>query len=399
MKWWSDLWLNEGFATLVEHFGMAHISGEKLDIFEYFITDTLANALEKDSRASSHPLSFDISKAEDVGEAFDIISYDKGASILQMIRNIMGEKAFQKGCQIYLNRFKYSNAEHKDLWAALSEAVPANLTDASGDRFDVDDFAKPWTKQMGYPVIEVKRTSENKVELSQKRFKMDETALEKPKFRNAKYWYKWDVPLWYSVNGTEQQMSWLHDKTELDVDESTVFVANVDSKGFYRVQYSKNTLDMIRKQLLEDHTKITTKSRARIVDDTFVLAQAGRLPYQAALNLTVYLDKETEYIPWFMAFAGLDAIEVYFGDEPELDYIHDYIVQLVQEQFNKINFEKLNQTDNGEKFMDHMLQTQIINQMIKSRNQECLSKILNIYFNDFVYPCQNSNTPSSECSV
>lgn len=105
------------------------------------------------------------------------------------------------------------------------------------------------------------------------------------------------------------------------MDANTPLIVNSESKGFYRVQYSKLTLDSIAHLLLEDHNAIPIKSRARVLDDTFTLAQAGRLPYQAALNLTLYLTKETEYLPWHMALGGLEAIEYYYADEPEADYV------------------------------------------------------------------------------
>ena len=58
-------------------------------------------------------------------------------------------------CQIYLNRFKYHNAEHSDLWDALTEAVPTELVDSAGKPFSVKQFAKHWTEQTGYPVVKV----------------------------------------------------------------------------------------------------------------------------------------------------------------------------------------------------------------------------------------------------
>lgn len=64
--------------------------------------------------------------------------------------------------------------------------------------------------------------------------------------------------------------------------------------------------------------KISLKSRVRIIADTFTLAEAGRVPYDAALNLTRYLSKEKEYLPWEMALVGLDVIHNYFDNEPEV---------------------------------------------------------------------------------
>ncbi|KAH7711631.1 peptidase family M1 containing protein, partial [Aphelenchoides avenae] len=415
MKWWSDLWLNEGFATLMEYVGANAISDGKFrsvstgfvhkepDLVlqdEYFVFDALDGAFDRDSRATSHPLYFEISKAEDVSEAFDQITYDKGGSVLRMIRAIMGEENFKKGLNIYLNRYKYGNAEHQNLWTALSEAVPNDLKDWSGEKFDVNEFAKFWTKQMGYPVIEVKRVDDDTVELCQKRFKLDETAVEKTKFKNAKYWYKWDVPIWYTINGTKQDMIWLHENADLKINKSATLVVNSDSDGFYRVQYSPSTLEKINQQLMVDHEQFSIKSRARIIDDTFTLAEAGRVPYQAALNLTKYLSKEKEFLPWIMALDGLGVIQNYFDDEPEIDDYKEYITPLVADLFSRISFDKLNVSYlNDDRFFENLLDYAIIGKMCSLRDQQCIDKVLGIWYNDFVYPCQNSGQQSSQCST
>lgn len=401
MKWWSDLWLNEGFATLVEYFGTDAISDGAFRMQDHFLLESLDAAFDRDARATSHPLHFEIQKAEDVSEAFDSITYSKGASILRMIMAVMGEEYFKKGVNIYLNRYKYSNAEHKDLWNALTEAVPSNLVDWSGKRFDVGEFAGHWTEQMGYPVIVVKRIDSQRVEVTQERFKLDENALEKPKFRNAKYWYKWDVPLWYSLNGTEQKMIWLHESTSMDAPEDDVLILNHESRGFYRVQYSKMTLARIQEQLFSNHSAISLKTRARIIDDTFTLAEAGRLPYEAALNLTRYLEKEEEYIPWEMALTGFNTIQGYFLDEPETEHLREYIKNIIGKLFGreirKIMQKDLN--DDDSMFFENLLNQRIIQRMCTLRDHRCIDKILSIYRENFVKPCTKSpEAVSSQCS-
>ena len=66
---------------------------------------------------------------------------------------------------------------------------------------------------------------------------------------------------------------------------------------------------MIIKQLNEDHTKIHVINRAQIIDDALNLARVGLLKYELALEVTSYLNSETEYIPWAAALTGLRYIE------------------------------------------------------------------------------------------
>ncbi|VDK56830.1 unnamed protein product [Cylicostephanus goldi] len=100
MKWWDDLWLNEGFASYVEFLGADHVSDRHMKLPEYFILDPLTKGLERDSVSTSHPLSFTIEKANEISEAFDSISYDKGAAVLKMMAAITGQESFFKAVNV-----------------------------------------------------------------------------------------------------------------------------------------------------------------------------------------------------------------------------------------------------------------------------------------------------------
>ncbi|CAK5093200.1 unnamed protein product [Meloidogyne enterolobii] len=100
MRWWSDLWLIEGVATLMEYLGTDAINNGSFRMRDYFNIKDLSTAFDRDSRTTSHPLFFEIQKAEDVNEAFDPITYSKGASVLRMIRSVMGEEYFKSGVNV-----------------------------------------------------------------------------------------------------------------------------------------------------------------------------------------------------------------------------------------------------------------------------------------------------------
>ena len=79
--------------------------------------------------------------------------------------------------------------------------------------------------------------------------------------------------------------------------------------GYYRVNYDEKNWKLIIKQLNEDHTKIHVINRAQIIDDALNLARVGQLKYELALEVTSYLNSETEYIPWAAALTGLRYLE------------------------------------------------------------------------------------------
>ncbi len=105
MEWWTDLWLNEGFATWV-----GWLASDKLfpqwDIWTEFVVDDSQAGLRLDGLRSSHPIEVAVKNPKEIGQIFDSISYSKGASVISMLVAFLGEETFRKGLQSYLQEFK-----------------------------------------------------------------------------------------------------------------------------------------------------------------------------------------------------------------------------------------------------------------------------------------------------
>ncbi|VDN02876.1 unnamed protein product [Thelazia callipaeda] len=399
MKWWNDLWLNEGFATFMQYLGADAISKGHFRMTDYFLQDAVQLAYRRDGQATSHPLSFPIDKAEDVSEAFDSITYDKGSAIIYMIQHVMGSEVFKKGLNDYLESYKYNNADHDDLWSALNKVVPESLLSWEGERLDIRDFASKWTQQMGYPIVEVYRIDDNKIDLRQKRFKWDADALERKKFRNAKFWYKYDIPIWYSLNGQEMPMTWLHESQELDVSRNDLLILNSGSKGFYRVNYNLELWQKIIDKLHTDPKQIDVRSRAQIINDAFSLAEGNFISYEIPLNLTKYLSMEEEFLPWRMALIGFSTIVSNFNDEPETQHVRDYLNSLISPMYNRIDWKTLETSYLDETmFFENELQYEIIGQMYHLRAINCTERLYGLFQKMLMDECQDQHAMSSECS-
>lgn len=76
MKWWDDLWLNEGFASFAEFLGVNHIFPE-WNIMDQFVLTKTQNALRTDALSTSHPVSLGVSDPVEIESLFDTISYNK----------------------------------------------------------------------------------------------------------------------------------------------------------------------------------------------------------------------------------------------------------------------------------------------------------------------------------
>ena len=94
-SWWTDLWLNEGFATYVGYLGVAAVE-PSMKYMEQFIVSSLHDVFKLDSLQSSHPISIPVGHPDEIGEIFDKISYKKGASIIRMMDNFLTTDTFRQ---------------------------------------------------------------------------------------------------------------------------------------------------------------------------------------------------------------------------------------------------------------------------------------------------------------
>lgn len=345
MDWWSDLWLNEGFASYVEYIGMDKVHPE-WKIIDFQVISDVARALNLDSLISSHPIYIEVEKPSDIDEIFDAISYSKGGSILRMLDNFLGNETFVKGLNGYLNKFSYSNAKTADLWASLS-----NASKIHGDDVNVTDVMNSWIFQMGFPEVNIIDTGNGSFKFQQTRFLRDKNPdFSKEKF-NSSYGYKWYIPFKYTtlklndkaktvevVNSTIlKKMKYNNVSVQHNAD---IFIkGNAGQYGFFRVNYDTTGWTNIKKALKYNHRVFDVKDRAGILGDAFALANAGRIEYKIALDLFDYINLDTDYLPWKAASDAIGFIpSVLTSTRPAQKKLSKYILQKVTPLFEKYQF-------------------------------------------------------------
>lgn len=121
MEWWTDIWLNEGFASFIEYY-IGDIVCPELKLWDVFLTFDLKSAFDLDKLESSHPILIDIKKPDEIVQVFDAISYQKGAAIIRMMHAWIGAENFKNGIRSYLKSFSYSNSKTVDLWEHMERA-------------------------------------------------------------------------------------------------------------------------------------------------------------------------------------------------------------------------------------------------------------------------------------
>ncbi|KAJ9591527.1 hypothetical protein L9F63_001881 [Diploptera punctata] len=319
MKWWSDIWLNEGFATYVSTLGVQHVNPEwnALDI------DAVGNMLTVfafDSLNSSHPVFVPIDQPSKIQQIFDAISYKKGSFLLRMMSLFLGEDVFRRGLTMYLTKHKFSNAEQDDLWQCLTEV--AHESNVLPQDMTVKMVMDTWTVQTGYPIITIKRDYENgTAHLSQERYiggsGSEDKYIEGSGSEDNPCWI---IPLtyttqtekdfettlprsWFTCNSTSKEVS------GLPTDDHWV-IFNVKIAGLYRINYDDKNWELISNILNSDKfNTIANLNRVQLVEDSMNLAWEGILPYKTTIRLLTYLQHETEYLPLSAAFSNFKDLD------------------------------------------------------------------------------------------
>lgn len=342
MKWWNNLWLNEGFATYFSYFAVDEIE-PTFNIKEIAIMNDLHNAFEEDALASSHPLSpapDDIQTTDEILGMFSSISYSKGAMVLRMLVNHVGQSIFNKGIKMYLKAFENGNAEQDDLWKYIEKAENENRspskTACSSD--SIAKFMDSWTKQSGYPVVNI-NTTDGRV--FQKQFLFNNSAQS----QNS-----WIIDIQFSSSSSaSNSIECLYDnkpvKKEGFVAKNGEWIlANINCAGYYRVNYNPENWERLLTQLQINRHNIPLMNRGQLVDDAFNLARAKLVNVTLALNSTLFLKNETEFLPWESAVRNLEYFMLMFDRSEVYGPMQAYLQEQVKELYNSFSIYTNNAT-------------------------------------------------------
>ncbi|RKP04556.1 peptidase family M1-domain-containing protein [Thamnocephalis sphaerospora] len=287
MEWWSDLWLNEGFATWVGWLAVDHLFPEWA-VWSQFVVDEVHRGLDLDALRSSHPIEVEVSDAAEIPQIFDAISYSKGGSVIRMLSNYMGRDTFLAGIRRYLKRHAFANASTDDLWRALSEE--------SG--LDISEFMTLWTRRIGYPVLTITNSDENTFTVRQNRFlSSGDVAAEE----DAHLWW---VPLALATEAgkvaPESSKALVLTKREETFDKpqhEAFFKLNHRQTGVYRVLYQKEHLAKLAAAIRAGQMAEVT-DRISVLSDAAALASSGAGSTADVLALLESFENEQEYLVW-----------------------------------------------------------------------------------------------------
>uniref|UniRef100_A0A671L017 Aminopeptidase n=1 Tax=Sinocyclocheilus anshuiensis TaxID=1608454 RepID=A0A671L017_9TELE len=245
VKWWNDLWLNEGFASYVDW-----------------------NQL----------ILYDLQRAK--------VQNSTGAAVLKMLSEFLTEPVFAKGLSNYLKQFAFGSSVHLDLWLHLQK-VGVKLP------YSVHEIMNRWILQMGFPVVTIDTRTGN---VSQKHFLLEPEAVVD---RKSEFNYELFVPIKWMKKGQVQDQLWLLQKSAIHkpmkVSKNEWVLANLHVSGYFRVNYDLGNWERLLSQLESNH---------QVLHDNYEKEQASILNITLALRSTKYLLQE--YIPWEAALRNLN---------------------------------------------------------------------------------------------
>jgi aminopeptidase N len=153
-KDWSNIWLNEGFATYFDALFREHDMGA--DEMHVFLDQSADLYFKEDSENYRRPI---VQRSYFVpAELFDRTTYQKGALVLHMLRTELGDESFFRSLSLYCRKNMFRNVETSDLANAIEEATGRNL----------QWFFDQWVYRAGFPEFEIElkhERSEKKVRL------------------------------------------------------------------------------------------------------------------------------------------------------------------------------------------------------------------------------------------
>eukprot|EP01121_Diplochlamys_sp_Union-15-3_P007710 TRINITY_DN1984_c0_g1_i2.p1 TRINITY_DN1984_c0_g1~~TRINITY_DN1984_c0_g1_i2.p1 ORF type:complete len:533 (-),score=88.36 TRINITY_DN1984_c0_g1_i2:251-1849(-) len=295
MKWWSHLWLNEGFATFFEYFCTSQIFPD-WEMMTQFLAKEEENALLFDSIEHTHALEVDIQRPSEILGVFDPITYNKGASLLRMISSNMGMPKFRNSLRHFLNQFKYSNIETQYLWEAFAQET---------QNPELPKYLEPWTSQPGYPLIKVtpELGDDRRVLITQHQFSLYHST---PVNNTENLWWL-EIPMAIKTdtNYRVQTLLMFSRSMELSIGPNVVwYKANSGQTGFFRATYT----DLTWRRLGGYFIAFNVEDKAGLINDALVLARAGLLSYELVTPFVSRLHDQLHPSVWTAALKELQNV-------------------------------------------------------------------------------------------
>jgi aminopeptidase N len=352
MEWWNDLWLNESFASLVEYTAIDALE-PTWNVWLDFASGEVIYALKRDSLDGVQPVQIDVHHPDEIGTLFDgAIVYAKGAHLLQMLQQYIGDIAFRDGLMKYFKTYAYKNTQDKDLWRTLEGASGKNI----------ENFMNSWITQPGFPVLHVSRLG-NEISLLQER--LADLATKKSDTL-------WPIPLFSNSSETPEIMDSKSLTFKVSDDNPVRF--NIDSKAHFITHYDQPVLQQIIKQL--ESGQLSTIDRLQLINEQTILANAGIITSAELIPLLSAYKNETAEAVWDVISITIGELKKFVDSNKSAEIkFQKFIRELASVQYKRLGWDQ--KTD--EPATDTKLRCIILGLMIYSEDRNVIDTAIELF--------------------
>lgn len=309
MAWWDDLWLNESFASLMEHIVTDRLHPE-YHVMDDFQASDVFYALTRDSLAGVQAVRQTVGSPDEIATLFDgAIVYIKGERLMKMLRRLIGEEQFRRALRHYFTKHKYGNTVADDLWQAMSEV----------SKLDIAQLMKSWLTEPGYPIITADLIESKRLRLKQAPLYADSPVETRP------------VPLFCNLPDVPKLMT--ESEIVLDAPTDQIIQLNVGGDGHYLTEYD----DQLFTGLHRRFSDLGTIDKIELLQESFFLSQLGRRDISQQLDLLSEARHETNQAVIGKVAgltAGLDRLVDLDSDEQAA--LRQFVSGLFKGQFTRI---------------------------------------------------------------
>jgi aminopeptidase N len=265
MKWWDDIWLNEGFATWIASKPLAEWRPE----WNVHLDDAreTQSALGLDALRSTRAIRMKVETPDEINEVFDAIAYEKTAGVLRMIEAFVGAEAFRKGISSYLTRHSFANAAGEDFWNEVARVTAR----------PVDRIMKSYVDQPGAPVVSVRAEctgAATEITTNQQRFIGTPGATAPPS-------QPWTVPVCFkTTEGGPRCEVFDRPRQTFPAQGCENVFANADARGYYFSEYAPERVAALARTA----GGLEPVERVSLLGDEWWMVRGGRH------DIGVYLD-------------------------------------------------------------------------------------------------------------
>lgn len=320
MRWWDDLWLNEGFASWMAARTTGKLHPEwntQLDA-----VGTREAAMSRDAVVTTHPVVQHVETVDQASQAFDAITYAKGESVIRMLEGYVGADAWRAGVRNYIKAHAYSNTVSDDLWHAMDAVAPGK---------QVTTIAHDFTLQPGIPLIRVEAgTCSNNIttlKLSQGEFTKD---------RPDKKPLRWHVPVIAQSMGRKPVTTIVDGQATLAVPGCGPVLVNAGQSGYYRTLYAPTQFEALK----VDFTKLAPIDQLGVMSDTWALGMGGLQPVSDFLDLTQATPVNADPQIWDEVAGSLASLNDYYrGDAARQATFRTFAIKRLSPVFARVGWE------------------------------------------------------------